>query len=533
MLNNISKYVYFFLGSFFLLFVYLKIFLFNNLVLNKNLVYLFTIILIPIFDYSLSFLGVSFKKIKDIISFNYIFRYLLLIFVFILLIIYDISFWNIVLIIYLLAWFLFKFKSDLSYILSLFVFLYGLVFYIIWSKDISIVLFIYSFYLIIIGIFFDFFKFLGFKEILVFKNQKKIKKSIINLNKKIFTSNYDKIYIWIIIWTLFFIFFELLKNYFSINSLNLLIWVLFLFLVLFIIKKILENNPIFKKLINYLKINKYNIFNIGIIIYFIIFVISFLSLNNDLYKIWTYIFISLYFILLFFWYKFDFFITKLKVFSLDFLNVFIIFWSIFYLFIHKLFLIYNISWFNNILLWIYFVIFTSFFYFFIEKKYIKKFIVDNTYYIMFFLFVFILIWSFLYKNWFILVPEEKVVIDSSKIQKEEEILKKLKEQDFQKNKEKEVVIKEVFVRIKEIYEFKNYLNIWHKWDDVKMLQDLLQFMGFYTGEVTWEYDLETKEAVKKMLIEKCDWPDTTLWVFWPKAMECFNNLEIKYGNAIN
>lgn len=543
MLNNLSKYIYFCLVTIFTLFIGFTIF-WEKVILNNNLIYLFTIILIPFFDYLLKFLNFNYKDFLKLFSLKYIYRYFILFLVFISLKFYSFSYLNIFLILYLLFWLLFNFKSHLSYLTSLILFIYTLIYYFIWNVSVSSFLFVYSFYFIFIWIGFEISNFLAIKNVLVFNGSidiDNIKKKVLNIKSNLFKTTYDYIYLWIVIIFLFLLSFEIFKFLFWDYSLYKVFLIFVLFSFIFITKKVIEKNTFISSAFILIKKNKEKIFNFWLIFYFFIFVISFLFDTWKTFEYTTFVFLSIYILLTFCWYSFNFIVKKINPFSLDFFNVFVFFWSILYIFIHKLINIYWLSTYNSLITFsIYFIVFISFILLFSEKKRLKTILVSNTYNILSFIFILILIWVILFKNWTLKLNEssetlwnnsenEEILIntwilsnDGNNIIEDEIVKEEIKEEIVIENK-----------KISDIFEFKTYLNLWHEWEDVKMLQDLLQSMWYYNFEITWKYDGETKKAVKDMLINECDWPETTLWVFWVQAMECFNNLEIKYETRIN
>lgn len=162
------------------------------------------------------------------------------------------------------------------------------------------------------------------------------------------------------------------------------------------------------------------------------------------------------------------------------------------------------------------------------------FLIKNTYNLLSVFFVIWLVVTILYKDDILLLlstKKDKVIEKVELPAQEEEVVNEVI--DEIEEVINEIVEEKELMKIKDIYEFDKYLNIWYDWEDVEKLQELLGLMWYYNLNITWNYDEVTKLSVKAMLQKECDWPTTTLWIFWPQAMECFNNLQIEYGIKSN
>ncbi len=78
----------------------------------------------------------------------------------------------------------------------------------------------------------------------------------------------------------------------------------------------------------------------------------------------------------------------------------------------------------------------------------------------------------------------------------------------------------------EIYSFSKTLQIWSVSDQVRWLEDILKRLGYFEWEIDQIFDNNTKQGLKQVLIQKCGWPDTTLWVLWAQAQECLYSLNM-------
>lgn len=83
------------------------------------------------------------------------------------------------------------------------------------------------------------------------------------------------------------------------------------------------------------------------------------------------------------------------------------------------------------------------------------------------------------------------------------------------------------VKIGELYKFNNYLSIWNESEDTRALQKYLKVYGSFKWEVNWKFDIYTRNALKYVLMYECHWPETTKWVLWKNAAECVEWLEIE------
>ncbi len=186
-------------------------------------------------------------------------------------------------------------------------------------------------------------------------------------------------------------------------------------------------------------------------------------------------------------------------------------------------------------LWIYIIL--KFFGFKINYDFWKKTIWKFNFFSLDFLQISIIIISFLviifYKDFTNYFPEKVNIIQKNTIKVEnkksdeeilEEKLKKLADEVNAKNKtffEKKDLEEENF-QAKNI--FKKDLYPWtiNMEEEIKNLQIFLEKWWFFNWEINGIYNENLKKSLKKYLIKKCDWPETTKWYFWPEARKCLN-----------
>ncbi len=82
--------------------------------------------------------------------------------------------------------------------------------------------------------------------------------------------------------------------------------------------------------------------------------------------------------------------------------------------------------------------------------------------------------------------------------------------------------------LRDIFEFNGFTQLWSAGTEVTKLQEALTLLGYYDGELSGEYDEATKEALTQVLVQRCDWPDTTRWIFWPQAQQCLYSLSVQF-----
>lgn len=308
---------------------------------------------------------------------------------------------------------------------------------------------------------------------------------MINNFIKFLKNNFEKIfdfsYIFIVIIFLLWLTIEILK-YISLAKLF-VIFIIFSF-IFFLIKIFLGKNEYF---INFFQKNKEKIFYSSLLLFLLFLVFSlFYPKINFLIKYFFGIFIWIYLFLKFFGLKINFkSIKKISFFSLTWFQIFSLIFSFFLIFTYKT-LEKNNKTFSQI---------KKYFHFnekkLIKKKEIKK---EDEY-----------TWETLEEK--LKKLEEKVNARNKKILKEKQT----------KNSEKNI----------EKINFEENIYPWNKekTEQIKKLQKFLKQKKYYSWEINWKYDEKLKNSLKKILIEKCDWPEQTKWYLGPNARECLNSLK--------
>lgn len=82
------------------------------------------------------------------------------------------------------------------------------------------------------------------------------------------------------------------------------------------------------------------------------------------------------------------------------------------------------------------------------------------------------------------------------------------------------------VLVSDIYNIEAGISVWSLGQGVSDLQIILGNLQYFTWEVSWSFDDETKDALTDALITECDWPESTRGIFGPQAKECIDSLEI-------
>lgn len=77
-----------------------------------------------------------------------------------------------------------------------------------------------------------------------------------------------------------------------------------------------------------------------------------------------------------------------------------------------------------------------------------------------------------------------------------------------------------------VYDIEGWLSLWSTGESVSDLQRVLGNLQYFIGEVSGNFDEDTRLALVDTLRWECDWPESTSWIFGPQAKECIDNLEI-------
>ena len=93
----------------------------------------------------------------------------------------------------------------------------------------------------------------------------------------------------------------------------------------------------------------------------------------------------------------------------------------------------------------------------------------------------------------------------------------------EKTNQDEIIYKEVSVF--EVFDLP-FQRKWDSWTGVESLQKVLRILQTYTWDITWDFDEDTRLALRDALIEWCEWPASTSGIFGPLAKDCVDNLII-------
>ncbi len=80
--------------------------------------------------------------------------------------------------------------------------------------------------------------------------------------------------------------------------------------------------------------------------------------------------------------------------------------------------------------------------------------------------------------------------------------------------------------VRETYSLVPDLRLWSSWEAVSDLQRVLGTLQYYIGDITWNFDEATWEALTNALRTECWWPASTRWIFGPLAKTCIDSLNI-------
>jgi peptidoglycan hydrolase-like protein with peptidoglycan-binding domain len=82
------------------------------------------------------------------------------------------------------------------------------------------------------------------------------------------------------------------------------------------------------------------------------------------------------------------------------------------------------------------------------------------------------------------------------------------------------------ILVSEVYNLQAGMALGSVWIIVSDLQKVLTFLGYYSENISQEFDENTRIALRNTLIGECNWPATTSWIFGPQAKQCIDTLII-------
>lgn len=80
------------------------------------------------------------------------------------------------------------------------------------------------------------------------------------------------------------------------------------------------------------------------------------------------------------------------------------------------------------------------------------------------------------------------------------------------------------ITIWEYYNFKRYIWMYDKWEDVRKVQEILKKEWYFSKEINWIFDEDTSKALNKFMYKHFNY--NYYWL-WPKAMKDFKSIKIK------
>lgn len=97
-------------------------------------------------------------------------------------------------------------------------------------------------------------------------------------------------------------------------------------------------------------------------------------------------------------------------------------------------------------------------------------------------------------------------------------------EEIKKEEPKKIVPK--ITRIKDVYNFQNYIWFWNTGKDVTKLQNLLKKYGYYNWEIDWYYSEALWDSLAHFIQAKTG-TSISYKQLWPQAIKILNNIVIK------
>lgn len=79
----------------------------------------------------------------------------------------------------------------------------------------------------------------------------------------------------------------------------------------------------------------------------------------------------------------------------------------------------------------------------------------------------------------------------------------------------------------EFYDIQAPLTLGDSGEEVVKLQSALALIGNYGQDITGQYDEYTRTTLRDVLIENCDWPESTQGIVGPQAKACLDSIEVE------
>lgn len=176
------------------------------------------------------------------------------------------------------------------------------------------------------------------------------------------------------------------------------------------------------------------------------------------------------------------------------------------------------------LAWLAYIVWTLAVFFQLNLRKVRLF---TPYNILSFILISSLVWVLIYKN----ISGDKNEIES--IEEEKEVIAIVEpEPDYiEAIISDEAQLEEVkkaqgeVVKVWEQYELSPGLVVGSSGKNVSNLQEALKKL-WASVAISGNYNEETRTWLRDILMQRCDWPESTKWTFGPQAKQCIDNLEI-------
>lgn len=67
---------------------------------------------------------------------------------------------------------------------------------------------------------------------------------------------------------------------------------------------------------------------------------------------------------------------------------------------------------------------------------------------------------------------------------------------------------------------------------MQALEEVLQKLGYLTGQVDEVFEEDTRVALRNILIERCEWPESTKGIFGPLSKACLDEQEFSFTKEV-
>lgn len=302
------------------------------------------------------------------------------------------------------------------------------------------------------------------------------------------------------------------------------LWFLFSWESLLELRKIVfEKIPRFRENIDFLKDN------LEVIVSSVFSIVAIIIVSSMFFNTWVLlpylvvIFYGVYFIAKLYWYKLKFSIPKSSISSANNLRFLLIFLWIYIVILAFIFNSFNTPasvrpmWY--IVFWLIYILTMWGLFLSWDIKIRGLFSVYN---LLSFFIIFGLVWFLAFQNGFF--TSEEVLEETPIIERETALGEPVIAEPLLISDEIEIISETKLVS--EIYDISPWIQLWSSGESVTALQEVLQNLDFFKGDISWKFDENTRLALVSALKEKCFWPETTKGILGPLAKQCIDSLEI-------